>query len=199
MKNKNEKTLDRARLIPFILAAVIIIIDQVTKIWVVKNIPLYIYTDKAYNVYKSFFNGFINIIHVRNLGVAFSIGYSWPVALRKIVFSVIPLAVIGYIIYLCIKSDEISNFQRWCIYAVVGGGIGNIIDRIFRSEGVVDFIDVKWFGWENSPFGIFRMERWPTFNFADAMIVIFGAAFFISLVMMFFKADNNSKKGKEKK
>ena len=94
MKNKNEKTLDRARLIPFILAAVIIIIDQVTKIWVVKNIPLYIYTDKAYNVYKSFFNGFINIIHVRNLGVAFSIGYSWPVALRKIVFSVI-LGLLG--------------------------------------------------------------------------------------------------------
>ena len=191
MKNKN--IIERTKLIPFILAIVIIIIDQITKSWVVKNIPLYINTDQPYNVYKSFFGGFINIIHVRNLGVAFSIGYSWPTALRKIVFSVIPLAFIAYVIYLCIKTDDVSDFQRWCISAVVGGGIGNIIDRIFRSEGVVDFVDVKWFGWEDAWFDFLRWDRWPTFNFADAMIVVFGAALIVSLIIMYVKADKKQK------
>ncbi len=49
----------------------------------------------------------------------------------------------------------------------MGGGIGNLIDRIFRSLRVVDFISVKFYG-------IFGLERWPTFNIADASLVVSG-------------------------
>ena len=38
---------------------------------------------------------------------------------------------------------------------IVGGGLGNLVDRFFRKEGVVDFIDVKFYG-------LFGLERWPT-------------------------------------
>ena len=57
---------------------------------------------------------------------------------------------------------------------------GNIIDRIFRPQGVVDFIDVKFFG-------IFGLERWPTFNVADASIVVCG----IILIVSFFLTIRN--------
>ena len=58
---------------------------------------------------------------------------------------------------------------------IVGGGFGNLIDRFFRAEGVVDFIDVKFYG-------LFGMDRWPTFNVADSAVVVCG----ILLVISFF-------------
>ncbi len=177
---KDEKFIKK--LFPFSLFALVIILDQITKILVVKNIP-------PYTILWSFWDGFVRIVHVRNLGVAFSMGYSWPLFLRKFVFAVIPLLVIAYVIRLYFKSEEFTQLQRWCICAILGGGIGNLIDRIFRPQGVVDFIDVKWFGWEKSPLGLFRMERWPTFNVADAMIVVFGAILIISFLAMLGKKD----------
>ncbi len=107
-------------------------------------------------------------------------GYSWPVFLRKLVFSLIPLVVIAYVIRVYFKSNEFSDVQRWCICGVIGGGIGNLIDRIFRPDGVVDFIDVKFFG-------LFGMERWPTFNIADAVIVVCGIILIISFIVMILK------------
>ena len=63
---------------------------------------------------------------------------------------------------------------------IVGGGFGNLIDRCFRTEGVVDFIDVKFYG-------IFGMERWPTFNIADAAVVVCGILLIISFLLPFKK------------
>ncbi|HOX92234.1 MAG TPA: signal peptidase II, partial [Spirochaetales bacterium] len=50
---------------------------------------------------------------------------------------------------------------------IIGGGMGNILDRIFRADGVVDFLSVKFYG-------LFGLERWPTFNVADATVVVCG-------------------------
>ena len=58
--------------------------------------------------------------------------------------------------------------------------MGNLIDRIFRPEGVVDFLSF-------SLFGIFGFERFPTFNIADMSITI-GAAL---LIISGFLADGN--------
>ena len=180
---KDEKFIKK--LIPFSLFALVIILDQITKILVVKNIP-------PYTILWSFWDGFVRIVHVRNLGVAFSFGYSWPLLLRKFVFSVIPLLVIAYVIKLYFKSEEFTGLQRWCICAILGGGIGNLIDRIFRPDGVVDFIDVQWFGFEKSPLKLFRMERWPTFNVADAMIVVFGIILIITFIVSLSKNEKRS-------
>jgi signal peptidase II len=51
--------------------------------------------------------------------------------------------IIALVIYF--RSSEFTYYQRWLICGVLGGGFGNIFDRIFRPEGVVDFIDVKFF------------------------------------------------------
>ena len=60
---------------------------------------------------------------------------------------------------------KVTSFQRWCLAGIAGGGIGNLIDRVFRSFRVVDWISTDNYGW-------FGMERFPTYNIADAAIVI---------------------------
>ena len=76
------------------------------------------------------------------------------------------------------------------VVGIIGGGIGNLIDRIFRAEGVVDFIDVKFYG-------LFGMERWPTFNVADSAVVVCGILLIVSFIAMTIK-DIKSKKEESK-
>jgi signal peptidase II len=66
---------------------------------------------------------------------------------------------------------------------IIGGGIGNIIDRIFRTDGVVDFVSVKFYG-------LLGMDRWPTFNVADSSVVV---CFLILLVTMLIPKKEFSK------
>ena len=58
----------------------------------------------------------------------------------------------------------------------MGGGFGNLFDRFFRPEGVVDFIDFKFYG-------ILGFERFPTFNVADISIVICGILLLVSFII----------------
>jgi signal peptidase II len=88
---------------------------------------------------------------------------------------VIPLAILSLLIVYYLKSKELTSVQRWAIAAILGGGFGNLIDRIFRPEGVVDFIDIKFFG-------ILGMDRWPTFNIADASVVVAGIILIGSII-----------------
>ena len=157
----------KKKLIPFSLAFFIIAADQITKILVIKNI-------EPFTVKFSFFGDLLRIVHVRNKAIAFSLGHSFPEELRTIIFSVMPLVVLMLLIVYILRTNEITMPQRWFLAGIIGGGFGNIIDRFFRSAGVVDFIDVKFFG-------IFGLERWPTFNIADSTIVVCGILLFISL------------------
>lgn len=169
-----EKSL-KEKLLPFTLALAVILADQITKALIVKAIPLY-------TVGWSFAGDLVRIIHVANKGVAFSLGSSLSQSFRGVMFSFAPLVVIGIVIAVYFRNTEFNFFQRWCICGIVGGGIGNIIDRIFRPNGVVDFVDVKFFG-------IFGLERWPTFNIADASIVVCGILLIVSFVFTVKKSD----------
>lgn len=151
MKNKKDYFL------PFLLTIVIIIIDQTTKLLAVRYM-------QPYTVFRSFFGDFLNLLLVYNPGAAFSLGASLGDISRRLFLGALPLLFLIILIVFYFKSSEFSKLQRWCICGIIGGGFGNLLDRFFRTEGVVDFIDVKFFG-------IFGMERWPTFNAADAFIV----------------------------
>jgi len=158
------------KLIPFSLTIFVILLDQITKNIVAKNIQLY-------NVKFSFFDDIIRIVHVRNKAIAFSIGNTLPEEIRILIFSILPFVVLTLLVIYILKTDEVTLPQRWFLAGIIGGGFGNLIDRFLRPEGVVDFIDVKFFG-------IMGLERWPTFNIADSSIVVCGILLFISL---FFK------------
>lgn len=156
----------RALILPFILTVVIIVADQITKAIIVATIDLH-------TVGASLFDGFLRIIHTRNLGIAFSIGVGLPDVLRSVLFVVLPKVVLLLLVIYYFRATDLTRLQRWTIAGILGGGLGNIIDRIFRPLGVVDFIDVEFFG-------IFGMDRWPTFNLADASVVVCGLLLVVS-------------------
>lgn len=157
------------KLIPLILMIFVIILDQLTKYLIVKSIPIN-------TIGAQFFGDFLRVIHVSNPGIAFSIGHGWSLAARGILFRAVPLVVLIIVLGVYFRNDDFTKLQRWAIAGIVGGGFGNLIDRFFRSEGVVDFIDVKFY-W------LFGLERWPTFNIADSAVVVCGILLIISFAV----------------
>jgi signal peptidase II len=90
-------------------------------------------------------------------------------------FIILPLGVLGALLAYYLKTDEFSTFQRWAVCGIIGGGFGNLIDRIFRPNGVVDFVSVNFYG-------LFGLSRWPTFNVADSSVVVCGIILFASVM-----------------
>ena len=172
----------KGKLLPLILTVAVIILDQITKVLVCRYIPVN-------TIGTQFFGDFLRIIHVRNPGVAFSFGARWSDAARRVAFSVIPVIVLGIVLGIYFRNQEFTKLQRWAICGVIGGGFGNIIDRIFRPAGVVDFIDVKFYG-------LFGLERWPTFNVADSAVVVCGIMLVISFFIIIIK-ENKQKVAQE--
>lgn len=157
---------------PLILLAMIVLVDQVTKLIVVAHVPLFYNTGFTIDVIGDFFR----IIHVRNLGIAFSIGHGLVPWARRLLFVVLPVAVMIVLFVFFYMSSGVTQRQRWYVAGVLGGGAGNMVDRIFRPLGVVDFLDVRFYG-------LLGLERWPTFNVADASVVICGILLVISMLL----------------
>lgn len=157
------------KLKPFIFSLIIIILDQVTKAIVVAYIP-------ENSVKFSFFGDFLRIVHVRNTAVAFSLGESFAMPVKILLFIVLPVILIAAISYYIVKDEkEFSTFDKYMLAGFVGGGIGNLIDRIFRGMSVVDFISTN-------NYGLFGMERFPTYNIADASVVVCVILLLISML-----------------
>jgi len=152
-----------------ILSALVIAADQVTKILVQHRIP----RGTSIAVIGDFFR----LTNVQNPAIAFSLGHRIGSGTQRPLFLLLPLAVIAVLfLYYLFTRDPLTRFQKWCFGALVGGGLGNYVDRIFRPAGVVDFLDFRFYG-------IFGMERWPTFNLADATVVVSGILLFISFLI----------------
>jgi signal peptidase II len=173
----------RDLLLPFVLTAVIVIADQITKAVIVATVPRIEFTGHTIPV----IGDFLRIIHTRNLAIAFSIGRGLPETARRILFTGLPAVVLAGLVFYYVRDRSFTRLQRWAIAGIVGGGVGNLVDRIFRPEGVVDFIDVKFYG-------LFGLERWPTFNVADATVVVCGI---LLVLAMFIQAPRDSERGNE--
>ena len=179
VSNKPNESFKR-KLIPVFFGIGVFLFDQITKWLVVKYIPLY-------SVKMQFFGDFLQIVHVRNLGAAFSVGGNLPQTLRSILLAAIPLVILVLVMVIYFRNNTFTWLQRWLICGVAGGGFGNLFDRVFRKDGVIDFIDVKFYG-------LFGFERFPTFNMADSFIMVCG----ILLMISFFVQVRKEKKNKEK-
>ena len=144
-----------------LFAAGIVAADQITKALVLNYIPLY----EQITVLP----GVVGLTYVRNYGAAFSSfqGMQWLFALIFLAFTV--LVVWEY----RKKSMPFTKFERWCIAAIYGGGLGNMIDRL-RFGYVVDMIETKFIDF-------------PVFNVADCFITCGCIALIAHLV--FFNKD----------
>ncbi|MDR2534451.1 MAG: signal peptidase II [Treponema sp.] len=163
--------IDKNKTLPFLLTLLVVLLDQAVKMVIVNTIPLY---GLGHEPIELFGNDLLWIIHVRNKAIAFSIGHNLPEAVRPGLFIVLPIIVLGFLLWYYFKSQEFSSLQRWVVAGIIGGGLGNIIDRIFRPDGVVDFISVKFYG-------LLGFDRWPTFNIADASVVVCCIILLISI------------------
>jgi signal peptidase II len=161
---------DKERGLPLLLTGIIIVLDQISKAFIAAKWPINSMIVDVFN------NDFLQIYHVRNKAIAFSLGVGIPDTIKPVAFVVLPVLVLGVLLWYYLRADDFTRLQRWAVAGILGGGIGNIIDRIFRPEGVVDFISVKFYG-------LFGFERWPTFNLADSSVVVCCILLFITIII----------------
>jgi len=171
---------DRERFLPLLLTGIIIIADQCSKAFIAAKWPVGTMIKDVFN------NDFLQIIHVRNKVIAFSLGHNLPDTVRPVLFIALPLLVLAVLLWGYFKSDDFTKPQRWATAGIIGGGIGNLIDRIFRPEGVVDFISVRFYGF-------LGFDRWPTFNIADSSVVVCCLLLFVTVLLSFKKAAKEEK------
>lgn len=167
----------KQKLMPLILTIGVLLADQITKFLVVANIP---YHSRPINILGDFFR----LIHTRNLAIAFSLGRDFSDPVRFIFFTIVPILLLTLLLIYYFRTDSFTIRQSWALAGIVGGGFGNLIDRVFRPDGVVDFLDVRFYG-------LFGMERWPTFNIADSAVVVCGILFAVFILL----DEAKSKKG----
>ncbi|MBQ9083169.1 MAG: signal peptidase II [Clostridia bacterium] len=122
----------------------IVAADQITKLLVLQHIPLYTQVEAI--------PGLFHLTYVQNTGAAFSSfeGMRWLFVGLFAVMTV--LILVEYFK----KRMPFTTLERWCIAAIYGGGLGNVIDRV-RLGYVVDMIEVDFI-------------NFPVFNVADCFI-----------------------------
>ncbi len=115
--------------------------------------------DSTFNLYdsRSVLGDYLRLTYIRNSGAAFGISFGSS----KVMFAVTVLVII-FLVYLYLKGTLRPEhiIGKIAVILVLGGAIGNLIDRI-RMEEVIDFIDM----------GIGN-HRWPIYNFADIYVTI---------------------------
>lgn len=141
----------------YLLAAVIVVIDQFTKWLIVKNLEI----GESIEVIENF----LYITSHRNSGAAWGIlqGQLWFFYIITII------AIIGMIYYIQ-RFAQGRRLPGTAVALMLGGAIGNFIDRVFRKE-VVDFVNTFIFGYD-----------FPVFNIADSALVTGVFLLFIHLI-----------------
>ena len=137
-----------------VIGAVIVIIDQVIKYFISTGLkPI-----GEYTVIENLFA----LRYVENRGVAFGMfqGMFW-------FFSVMTVVFIGIFIYMIVKRIFKGRLFYISSALIIGGGIGNLIDRVFRGY-VIDYLSFSFFS--------------PVFNFADCCVTIGAVLMIISVV-----------------
>ncbi len=167
-------------ILPLIVAAALLVADQITKAVIVA-----ISNNQFPTLIAAFLDDFLHIRHDRNLGIAFSGFNNLEGPIRVIFLIVVPSLFLVWIVYTYFRDKSIDHLQRWGLALILSGGLGNIIDRIFRPEGVVDFVSVNFYG-------LFGLDRWPTFNVADATLVVGGGLILLSYLVLYLNKRRKS-------
>lgn len=127
-------------------------LDQISKIWAVSFLSL--------KGSVEMFGQFLVLTLIYNEGGA--LGTSFGPSFYYLITSLLILALVLYYIF----ANRTHRAMTYPLALIAGGALGNIIDRV-RIGKVVDWIDVDFF--DINLFG-YRIERWWTFNLADAVI-----------------------------
>ncbi len=153
-------TRDRRPLL-LILSAVVILLDRLSKSWIMANVR----SGSAITIIPRVFR----ITHVLNTGAAFSLLENLPpdtVRLGLIAFSVLAVLIVFAMLW---RTGRDLTLTSVALALILGGALGNLYDRI-RFHHVVDFLEVH-----------IVHYHWPDFNIADSAIVIGACLLFIEI------------------
>ncbi|HQX81015.1 MAG TPA: signal peptidase II [Vicinamibacterales bacterium] len=142
----------------------LIVADQVTKALVNSALGLYDST--------TVIPGFLDLVHVRNEGVAFGLLNSTNLPYKAAITTALALAALGGIALYARQLQPREWVARLGLACILGGAVGNLIDRV-RQGYVLDFVDVYWNTW----------HFWA-FNVADASITIGAILVFVDLLLV---------------
>lgn len=169
----------------FAVTILFVVLDQVSKIWVIRNIKGPRMVVKDVNLLDKFgvtleewasfpssidvIPGFFSLVHTQNTGAAFGIMEG-----QMIVFAIFTTIAFGTIFFTLTQMPDEDHFQNWALALLTSGVIGNAIDRIHK-QSVTDFLHVYFE--PDSALGsalqnVIGSTAWPSFNIADAAIVV---------------------------
>jgi signal peptidase II len=154
---------DKRSLIVLLTVVVVVIADIITKEWI-RSYPLNHVIQKI---------GFLRIVHIQNTGAAFGVFQGHP-----FVLAILALVEIAALLTLAYYIHQRYQFlvTKWNMIAlglILGGAVGNLIDRIRFGGAVTDFIDLR---------------LWPAFNVADSCVTIGAIMLAITVLRLALKA-----------
>jgi len=136
--------------ISLLIALALIILDQLSKWWLFEHVGFGAQPNMQIEI-----TSFFNLVLVWNHGISFGMFAGAKIPWALIIMAV---AIIGFLLNWLRKADDKLTITG--IGFVVGGALGNVIDR-FRYGAVADFFDIHAFNY-----------HWPAFNIADSAIFI---------------------------
>jgi len=158
-------TKNSARIVYFLIALIVVLLDRWSKHIVAQRIALYSHIQ--------IIPGFFQLTHTENTGAAFSLFADSPAPWKTamlIAFSGIALMVVSLLLW---KNHHAHLVTGIGLSLIMGGALGNLWDRVARGR-VVDFLLLY-----------YKRYQWPVFNLADSAIVI-GAGLLV-LEILFHK------------
>lgn len=141
-----------SRKIELIVAVTVVVLDQITKAMIRPMLSLH--------ESREIIPGFLDLTRVHNTGAAFGMLNAVDFPFKTLVLSLVAAVALGGVAWYAATVPLSDRLARLGIAGVLGGAIGNLIDRA-SSGYVLDFVDAYWNGW----------HFWA-FNVADAAITI---------------------------
>jgi signal peptidase II len=145
---REQGALNRLRDVALWWAAAVLVLDQVSKAIVVDTMILHRPISLIGDV--------VRLTYIHNPGAAFGLKLGGP-----LLHTIVAIGAVGVLGWLFLSLPKAARLQRIALSMVLGGALGNIIDRI-RLDYVIDFFDV----------GISAAWRWPVFNVADSFVTV---------------------------
>lgn len=140
------------------ITGIIILLDQVTKLQIMQTMRLH----ESIPVIPNLFS----LTYIRNPGAAFGLLAGSSNAFRMVFFGLTSIFALGLLGTILLRMPEHDWMGRVSVAGILGGAIGNLIDRLRYGE-VIDFLDVY-----------VENYHWPAFNVADSAITV-GVIFLI--------------------
>lgn len=152
-----------------LVGLVSLIADQITKVWARSALPTNTLPDgrsygQAVPVIENFFDWRLSF----NPGSAFSLFGDMSGA--RVFLSLIGIVAVAGIFWMMHKARNDQTRLAWALGLLVGGAVGNLVDRIYSGE-VTDFVVWKYYD-----------KEWPTFNVADVALVIGVGLLFLDMI-----------------